>query len=56
MSQRQRNQEHLVQKMDRLKQKEEEEQYRQAQNRALKEQLKSNIEVQKKGFEEKVKN
>ena len=41
--------------MERQKQKEDEEQVRQAQNRALKDQLKQNIESQKKGFEDKVK-
>lgn len=41
--------------MERQRQKEEEEQLRQAQNRALKEQLKQNIQMNKTGFEEKVK-
>jgi hypothetical protein len=41
--------------MERQRQREEEEQMRQAQNRALKEQLKQNIQMQKTGYEEKVK-
>ena len=40
--------------MERMRQKEEEQMMIQQQNRALKEQLKANIENQKKGFEDKV--
>lgn len=55
MSQRQRNQEQQQKKMERKQQQEYEEQMRIAQNKAVKDQLKQNIEQTKKGYEEKIK-
>ena len=55
IGQRQRNVENQYMKQERQRLKEEEEQMRQAQNRALKEQLKQNIDYTKNGLQEKLK-